>query len=300
MGANSSKFLKKNNLQMIDFGSLIPLGLYEKKNDEYDLKVVRDLILSKKLSPFYKGLSDPLTQDYITSTEKLHAIPTKKRRSLHRTIKSNDYDYKMYLYKNEKRLYSILYNDSIECPICFLYYPANINFARCCDQPICTECFVQIKKRPADTSTSATGADIVCPYCMTENFGIIYYCPPSSSPATINLEKGYKMRSTTSGISKHQESKRKSIEVDHPNVVLIDHVRLKPSVMSNESNMHTSSFHFPFQSSRNSNTTSLDRYLSTIRLEDMSIQDLMAIESFRQSLIDRENINHRSYQSYIF
>ncbi|CEP10199.1 hypothetical protein [Parasitella parasitica] len=181
-----------------------------------------------------------------------------------------------------------------------MYYPANINFARCCDQPICTECFVQIKKRPTDPSTSATSSDIVCPYCMTENFGVIYQCPPSSSPTTIHLEKGYKMKSTTSGISKHQESKRKSIEVDHPNVVLIDHVRLKPSVMSNESNMRASSIQFWFQSSRNSNTTSLDRYLSTIRLEDMSIQDLMAIESIRQSFIDRESNNHRPYQSYIF
>lgn len=55
MGVNSSKFQKKNKLQIIDFGSIIPLGLYEKNNDDYDLQVVRELILSKKLSPFYKG-----------------------------------------------------------------------------------------------------------------------------------------------------------------------------------------------------------------------------------------------------
>lgn len=29
------------------------------------------------------------------------------------------------------------------------YYPANINTSRCCDQPICTECFVQIKRAEA-------------------------------------------------------------------------------------------------------------------------------------------------------
>ncbi|KAL9557382.1 hypothetical protein MBANPS3_001406 [Mucor bainieri] len=282
---------------MIDFGSTTPLGLYEKNNDDYDLQVVRELILSKKLSPFYKadnnvwfkGLSDPLTQDCNAITEKLTVIATKKRPSLSRKPKSRGQDYKMYLSKNEKRLYSILYNDSIECPICFLYYPANINFTRCCDQPICTECFVQIKKRPADASTStsvAKDSGIVCPYCMTDNFGVIYHCPPSSP--TIHLEKVYKMRSTTSGLSQHQQSKRKSIESDHPNVVLIDHVRLKPSDAS----------------SRSSNVASLDRYLSTIRLEDMSIQDIMAMESMRQSLLDKENTNgnhnHRLYQSYIF
>lgn len=59
-------------------------------------------------------------QDYTAITEKLNTIPTKKKRSLHRKPKNKDQDYKMYLFKNEKRLYSILYNDSIECPICFL------------------------------------------------------------------------------------------------------------------------------------------------------------------------------------
>ncbi|CAO3609910.1 unnamed protein product [Mucor fragilis] len=299
MGVASSKFQRKTKLQMIDFGSITPLGLYEKNNDDYDLLVVRDLILSKKLSPFYKGLSDPLTQDCNAITEKLTVFPTKKRPSLYRKPKSRGQDYKMYLSKNEKRLSSILYNDSIECPICFLYYPANINFTRCCDQPICTECFVQIKKRPADASTStsvARDSGIVCPYCMTDNFGVIYHCPPSSP--TIHLEKAYKMRSTTSGLSHHQQSKRKSIESDHPNVVLIDHVRLKPSdAASNKNDMRASSLHFWFQSSRSSNVTSLDRYLSTVRLED-----IVTIESMRQSLLDKENTNqsHRLYQSYIF
>ncbi|ORX72602.1 hypothetical protein DL89DRAFT_79966 [Linderina pennispora] len=35
----------------------------------------------------------------------------------------------------------------IECPICFLYYPQNINYTRCCHKPVCTECFVQIKRK---------------------------------------------------------------------------------------------------------------------------------------------------------
>jgi hypothetical protein len=52
MGISNSKFKK---LQIIDFGSIIPLGLYE-KNDGYDLNIVQQLILSKRLSPFYKGM----------------------------------------------------------------------------------------------------------------------------------------------------------------------------------------------------------------------------------------------------
>lgn len=51
MGISNSKYKK---LQIIDFGSMVPLGLYA-KNDGYDLNVVKQLILSKRLSPFYKG-----------------------------------------------------------------------------------------------------------------------------------------------------------------------------------------------------------------------------------------------------
>ncbi|KAL6944583.1 hypothetical protein ACO0RG_001322 [Hanseniaspora osmophila] len=40
-----------------------------------------------------------------------------------------------------------LYRNGTECPICFLYYPGPFNISRCCEQPICTECFVQIKRK---------------------------------------------------------------------------------------------------------------------------------------------------------
>lgn len=40
----------------------------------------------------------------------------------------------------------LLYRGAIECPICFLIYPKYLNLTRCCAQPICTECFVQIKR----------------------------------------------------------------------------------------------------------------------------------------------------------
>ncbi|EKG20581.1 Protein SIP5 [Macrophomina phaseolina MS6] len=49
-------------------------------------------------------------------------------------------------YVNGQRLEAFLYKDASECPICFLYYPPYLNMTRCCDQPICSECFVQIKR----------------------------------------------------------------------------------------------------------------------------------------------------------
>ncbi|KAJ1569570.1 SNF1-interacting protein [Nowakowskiella sp. JEL0078] len=66
-----------------------------------------------------------------------------------------------------------LYRGAVECPICFLYYPRNTNYTRCCDQPICTECFVQIK-RPEATMEPAE-----CPYCCETHFGITYQAPPA-------------------------------------------------------------------------------------------------------------------------
>ncbi|KAI9597268.1 hypothetical protein BDF19DRAFT_412249 [Syncephalis fuscata] len=68
-----------------------------------------------------------------------------------------------------------LYRNAIECPICFLYYPRNINYSRCCHQPICTECFLQIKRNASDITNPAP-----CPFCVKPNFGVVYM-PPSSA-----------------------------------------------------------------------------------------------------------------------
>jgi hypothetical protein len=87
------------------------------------------------------------------------------------------------------------YKGSVECPICFLvcllcyhsefrlligdchavrqYYPPNINTSRCCEQPLCTECFVQIKRAEA-TITHLESESAACPYCMETEFGVIY------------------------------------------------------------------------------------------------------------------------------
>ncbi|KAJ3269213.1 SNF1-interacting protein [Borealophlyctis nickersoniae] len=66
-----------------------------------------------------------------------------------------------------------LWKSPIECPICFLFYPRNINYSRCCEQPICTECFIQIKRPEATLEPSA------CPFCVEPNFGIMYHAPNS-------------------------------------------------------------------------------------------------------------------------
>lgn len=93
-----------------------------------------------------------------------------------------------------------LYKDASECPICFLYYPPYLNHTRCCDQPICSECFVQIKRpdphppehgepdpnappRPEGEQAESTDGQLVsepsaCPFCVQPEFGVTYAPPP--------------------------------------------------------------------------------------------------------------------------
>lgn len=86
-----------------------------------------------------------------------------------------------------------LYREPSECPICFLYYPPYLNKTRCCDQPICSECFVQIKRpdphlpeheqpdqprRPEEHPELLVSEIASCPFCVAPEFGITYQPPP--------------------------------------------------------------------------------------------------------------------------
>lgn len=79
---------------------------------------------------------------------------------------------------------------------------------------------MQIKKEPADTTNSSASAssNVTCPYCMTPDFGIVYQSHGLSSFITTSNEKV--AISTTSGITLNQSIKRKSIDSNHPDVVL--------------------------------------------------------------------------------
>lgn len=99
---------------------------------------------------------------------------------------------------NGSPLEVFLYKDGIECPICVMYYPRYLNKTRCCDQYICTECFVQIKRPdphlpdhhpgqqsgaegqpPADEQTAELIMEAACcPYCTQTEFGVTYEAPP--------------------------------------------------------------------------------------------------------------------------
>lgn len=81
-----------------------------------------------------------------------------------------------------------LYRNTHECPICFLLYP-RLNSTKCCNQYICTECFVQIKRLPPHPRHEVPGGPppeayelisepAMCPYCQHPGFGVVFEAPP--------------------------------------------------------------------------------------------------------------------------
>ncbi|RAL63464.1 hypothetical protein DID88_003884 [Monilinia fructigena] len=101
---------------------------------------------------------------------------------------------------NGQAIEAFLYKDSVECTICFIWYPPYLNKTRCCDQNICSECFVQIKRpephppehhdpsqpaatpdppqNPSESAEWLVSKPAGCPYCTEADFGITYVPPP--------------------------------------------------------------------------------------------------------------------------
>ena len=128
---------------------------------------------------------------------------------------------------NGQRIEAYLYKDAMECPICFLYYPPYLNKTRCCDQAICSECFVQIKRPdphppehgdptspPGPSSAAgleATDEDgddqlvsepAACPFCVQPEFGITYEPPAFRRGLTyVNQSSTHPLANATSAMS---------------------------------------------------------------------------------------------------
>ncbi|KAI9793219.1 MAG: SNF1-interacting protein [Peltula sp. TS41687] len=119
---------------------------------------------------------------------------------------------------------ALLYQDAAECPICFLYYPNYLNRTRCCDQPICSECFVQIKRAephppehtdPAAPGPSGLGLGVngelgdslisepaACPFCVEPELGVTYEPPPfRTGLAYANHPSSHPLANATSAMS---------------------------------------------------------------------------------------------------
>ncbi len=120
-------------------------------------------------------------------------------------------------YVNGQRVEAFLYKNASECPICFMYYPPYLNKTRCCDQAICSECFVQIKRpdpHPPEHHGDAespppepqeeiqlVSEPAACPFCVQPEFGVTYEPPPFRRGLIYNGQGTNMMNSAASAMS---------------------------------------------------------------------------------------------------
>ncbi|KAL4883632.1 hypothetical protein BJY04DRAFT_22314 [Aspergillus karnatakaensis] len=159
---------------------------------------------------------------------------------------------------NGQPIEAYLYKDASECPICFLYYPPYLNRTRCCDQPICSECFVQIKRpdphppehadsdsnaptpagetdRPENQDGQLVSEPAACPFCVQPEFGVTYAPPtfrrgltyatdPSGRP---NIATPLSSTSSLSSATAAPTGRRRatSLSTTDPTVITTDKVR---------------------------------------------------------------------------
>ena len=127
---------------------------------------------------------------------------------------------------NGQLIEAYLYKDAAECPICFLYYPPYLNKTRCCDQPICSECFVQIKRpdphvpdhvvptapplnaipnaasEEGDHETTLVSEPAACPFCVQPEFGVTYDPPHFRRGLTyVNQASSHPLANANEGMS---------------------------------------------------------------------------------------------------
>lgn len=153
---------------------------------------------------------------------------------------------------NGQRLEAFLYKDASECPICFLYYPPYLNMTRCCDQPICSECFVQIKRPdphppehhdPSDPNAPPptepqddcmlVSEPAACPFCKQPEFGVTYESPPfrkglvyqgqTIQPSAMSSASSLTPPASTEGGGGRKRGK--SLSANSPQVITTDMVR---------------------------------------------------------------------------
>ncbi|KAJ5577813.1 uncharacterized protein N7459_006777 [Penicillium hispanicum] len=154
--------------------------------------------LPSTASPIAPGTStSPL---FRTRAKTLAALTTSSKHSSQTDLTPRELRLPKDPFVNGQPIEVYLYKDATECPICFLYYPPYLNRTRCCDQPICSECFVQIKRpdphpsehgepdpnapaQPEGERAESAEAQLIsepsaCPFCVQPEFGVTYAPPP--------------------------------------------------------------------------------------------------------------------------
>ena len=205
-------------------------------------------------SPPTSSLSTPL---FRTRAKTLASLTTSSRNNNAENMIPREFQLPKDPFVNGQPIEAYLYKDASECPICFLYYPPYLNTTRCCEQAICSECFVQIKRpephqpeheqpdpnappmstedREAQEQGLLVSEVATCPYCKTPEFGITYTPPPfrrgltygsGSQPYQIMSARSSQTSVSSSGMSPGPGRRRgTSLSATAPEVITTDKVR---------------------------------------------------------------------------
>ena len=191
MGNSQSKPVQVDGGSLKPFGILYPLAVVD-----YDQQALRRAIIERRLSPFYLG-----REDLNMKSDSVSSLPSHKSGLSEKPAKSAS----LKKLNNNQVDVLKLWHDCVECPICFLYYPKNINYTRCCVQMICTDCFVQIKRNEMFEAAE-------CPYCCTGDFGVVY------SPV-ISASNVRDIGSSDTAPESVTDRRKKSVSHKHPSVL---------------------------------------------------------------------------------
>lgn len=216
------------------------------------------LSLPSTASPIASGTStSPL---FRTRAKTLAALTTSPKHGSHTDLTPRELQLPKDPFVNGQPIEVYLYKDATECPICFLYYPPYLNRTRCCDQPICSECFVQIKRPdphppehgepapnapapPEGERAESAEAQLIsepsaCPFCVQPEFGVTYVSPPfrrgltyATDPSTRPSPNITSPVSSTSSLSSAHVApipgrrRATSLSASDPTVVTTDKIR---------------------------------------------------------------------------
>ncbi|GAW08458.1 zf-c3hc4 type zinc finger [Lentinula edodes] len=221
---NSSSSSSRSHDETVDFGFLTPQGVYTGPRD-WNQAVVTQLICARRLAPFYRPLEDyddSWTDDQILAARKELPDSEGGLESASRSeplsassisSKSSSHSKRPNTLKEPSKPEAAVYRGATECPICFLYYPQYINHS---SEP---------------TTTHLVSEPAACPYCVQENFGVVYTPPPwragigsegSLSPRSISPKQSQQSLDHPAPTHKRRQ---KSFSADSPEVVTTDQIR---------------------------------------------------------------------------
>ncbi|KAI8327956.1 hypothetical protein BC941DRAFT_445946 [Chlamydoabsidia padenii] len=211
----------------LEYGSLLPQGIYPSSTCDYNVKAVRKFIKEGLLAPFFIGLNEQPDRTEHKESCSLNAPKESDNNNSNNNtayLMRNKIKDRLLLLRSSstcRKTDQLLYNRTIECPICLLIYPDCLNYTRCCDKPICTDCFLQLRR--SDESPLVPAA---CPFCVQPNLGVIHF-PPFWSQHYMNFKKQRMDLFVLWDYEMDDGRKRRSKKLgpNDRNVVLVDQIR---------------------------------------------------------------------------